>query len=455
MVIGLDRTRCCSWERLRGICRGVSVLGLVGSSACRGAAGSAALASSEHSVDTDRAARHRQRRLSTVYPGWGSGGAFGGSHTRSLLCVLERPGRALSDLFLCSPWAQAIASASISNWKVGSGSCRVHPLLPLGALMHERVPAPNPSAEIEQMRRRDPRLREPTDQQQLVQMPGVRPVRLRSLLLALQTGGLSRLGQMPRSAYVPHLLHEKPPAGRCLQRDLERCAIQPLKPPRHRDPVRRRDSRMSDLAGERVDPLRRDLRPVLIHPHHDRHQTPHPLASPAVINAPLKSQARRASHTVEHGRYLRSIGRPRGRNPRAPMTPFDAEDRPPSPPHHADWHINIFRRPGQPGVRRQLWRERSSVPARRTGRRAAVDHRVGDLGAASMRRSLNVSLASERCRRAHLRRRLRRYTTPQPRSRPRTFQRLCSAARRWLEMIAPWPSAGHARVSSKNTLRSV
>ena len=33
---------------------------------------------------------------------------------------------------------------------------RVHPLLPLGALMHQRVPAPHPGAQIEQMRGRDP-----------------------------------------------------------------------------------------------------------------------------------------------------------------------------------------------------------------------------------------------------------------------------------------------------------
>jgi hypothetical protein len=33
---------------------------------------------------------------------------------------------------------------------------RVHPLLPLGALMHEHVPAPHPRTEVEHVRRRDP-----------------------------------------------------------------------------------------------------------------------------------------------------------------------------------------------------------------------------------------------------------------------------------------------------------
>ena len=64
----------------------------------------------------------------------------------------------------------------------------------------------------------------------------------------------------------------------------------------HRDPVRRRDSRTADLAGERVDPLRRDLRPVLIHPHHDRHQTP--TLSPAQRSSTRRSKARRAGHRI-------------------------------------------------------------------------------------------------------------------------------------------------------------
>ncbi len=49
-----------------------------------------------------------------------------------------------------------------------------------------------------------------------------------------------------------------------------------------------------------------------------------------------------ASHIVNHGRYLLSIGRPRGRNRRVPTTPFDAEDRPPSPPDHANRDMTSF-----------------------------------------------------------------------------------------------------------------
>jgi hypothetical protein len=44
---------------------------------------------------------------------------------------------------------------------------RVHPLLPLRSLVNEGVPAPYPGAEVKQARGRDPRLREPAEQQQL------------------------------------------------------------------------------------------------------------------------------------------------------------------------------------------------------------------------------------------------------------------------------------------------
>jgi hypothetical protein len=84
--------------------------------------------------------------------------------------------------------------------------------------------------------------------------------------------------------------------------------------------MRRRHARAADLASRRVDPLGRDLRPVLIEPHHDRPRTLHARA--------LEHRARRprgidvqpdALRTVGHGRYLLfELGRPRGRNPRAP-----------------------------------------------------------------------------------------------------------------------------------------
>jgi hypothetical protein len=98
---------------------------------------------------------------------------------------------------------------------------RVYPLLPLGALVHQRVTAPHMRAQVQRVRRRDPRLREPADQQQLTQMPGIRPAGLRALPSALQTARLRRLSQMRVRADPLELLNHKPPARRCLARDLE------------------------------------------------------------------------------------------------------------------------------------------------------------------------------------------------------------------------------------------
>jgi hypothetical protein len=120
------------------------------------------------------------------------------------------------------------------------------------------VPAAHPGAEIEQMRGRDQRLRQPADQQQLALMASVGPVGLRALLLALQRARLRRLSEMHIGADPPRLLDHEPPARRGLQRHLE---ILTRKPPEERpDPfaVRRRDPRAGDLPRDRVDPLRGD-----------------------------------------------------------------------------------------------------------------------------------------------------------------------------------------------------
>ena len=106
---------------------------------------------------------------------------------------------------------------------------RVDPLLPLGPLMGEQMPRPDPGAEIEDVRGRDPRLRQPADQQQLPQMPGISPVGLRALLLALQRGRLRRLGQVHLGADPLQFLDHEPPARRRLQRDLEPLALEPIK----------------------------------------------------------------------------------------------------------------------------------------------------------------------------------------------------------------------------------
>src|SRR4029434_4757697 len=74
----------------------------------------------------------------------------------------------------------------------------------------------------------------------------------------------------------PHAATPRPrtAAGRRLQRDLELLTTEPLREPAHASPVRRRDPRSRDLTGLGVDPLRGDLRSMLIQTHYDRHPGP-------------------------------------------------------------------------------------------------------------------------------------------------------------------------------------
>lgn len=125
-------------------------------------------------------------------------------------------------------------------------------------------PGPNPRAEIENVRRRDPRVRDPADSQQLAQMSGVSKVSLRAPLLALQRARFGRLRQMHLSTDTLEFRNDDPPAGRCLQRDFKTALAERLQERADTSPVRRRDPRARDLTGDGVDPLRRDLRPVLI-----------------------------------------------------------------------------------------------------------------------------------------------------------------------------------------------
>ena len=133
-------------------------------------------------------------------------------------------------------------------------------------------------------------------------MPGIGKIGLRAPLLALQRARLGRLREMHLSTDPLELLHHEPPADRRLQRDLKTGPTKRVQERADTGPVCRHDPRARDLTGDRVDPLRCDLRPVLIQAHHHRHAaTPsHNAAGAPQHTAPTGS----ASHTVNHGRYL-------------------------------------------------------------------------------------------------------------------------------------------------------
>ena len=120
---------------------------------------------------------------------------------------------------------------------------RLDALLPLAMLLGERVAQPHPRAQVEDVRRRDPRLGHPAGHQQLAQVPGVGAVVLGVLLVALQSGGVRRLGEMHDRSDPLQLLDHEPPAGRRLQRDLQLLAAKPGQEPAHARAVRRRHAR--------------------------------------------------------------------------------------------------------------------------------------------------------------------------------------------------------------------
>src|SRR5581483_7188489 len=117
---------------------------------------------------------------------------------------------------------------------------RLDPLLPLTTLMRERVPQPYPRSQIEDVLRRDPRLRQPPTRQQLADMPRISTVGLRAPLVPTHRSRLSRLRQMHSGANTLELVSHEPPAGRGLQRDLELLPTEPLTEPPDPGPMRRR-----------------------------------------------------------------------------------------------------------------------------------------------------------------------------------------------------------------------
>src|SRR5665213_2513496 len=129
-------------------------------------------------------------------------------------------------------------------------------------------------------------------------MARVGPVSLRTLLLALQRARLSRLRQMHISADPLELLDHEPPARRRLQRHLQIGPIEPGQELPDPGTVSWRDPRATNLPGDRVEPLRRDLRTMLIHPHHQRHEITIPSTATTSATRAKRTALRIPSTTV-------------------------------------------------------------------------------------------------------------------------------------------------------------
>jgi hypothetical protein len=75
-------------------------------------------------------------------------------------------------------------------------------------------------------------------------------------------------------AYPVQLLHDETPPSGCLQGHLELRTIKARQELAHALAMRRSDPRAGDFARHRVDPLRSDLRSVLVESQYDCHPGP-------------------------------------------------------------------------------------------------------------------------------------------------------------------------------------
>src|SRR6516162_5501353 len=105
-------------------------------------------------------------------------------------------------------------------------------------------------------------------------MPGIRTVALRAFLRPAQVRRLRRLSHAHHRTNTAQLLHEEPPPGRGLKRDLELPTDEPLQEPAHASPIRRRDPTALHLAGIGIQPISSDLRSMLVKSHYDAHKGP-------------------------------------------------------------------------------------------------------------------------------------------------------------------------------------
>jgi hypothetical protein len=90
-------------------------------------------------------------------------------------------------------------------------------LLPGGALVDQGLVQPDLGASLEHVRRRDPRLGQPTPHEQVAEVASVSPVGLGVAFVAPQRAGVGRLGQVRGDLGQPEFLNDIPPAGTALQ----------------------------------------------------------------------------------------------------------------------------------------------------------------------------------------------------------------------------------------------
>jgi hypothetical protein len=148
---------------------------------------------------------------------------------------------------------------------------RVDALLPGGALVDQRLAQTHQRAQLEHMRRWDPRLRQLAREQQPQLQITVGVVGLRPPLPAAPGSRLGRIREMGGVAGPLDLLDHEPPTGRPVEREVGLTAGELFQPRAHLGPRRRRDPTAPHLTRITVERLVGDL----VSMHIQRHYHPH------------------------------------------------------------------------------------------------------------------------------------------------------------------------------------
>ena len=104
---------------------------------------------------------------------------------------------------------------------------RVDPLQPFGALVDQRLAQADAGAQVEDVRRRDPRFGQAALDQQLPHEARVEAIGLRAALGPALGARLGRLGQVHLGADALELLDDEPPARHRLHRRDQLGAVKP------------------------------------------------------------------------------------------------------------------------------------------------------------------------------------------------------------------------------------
>jgi hypothetical protein len=136
---------------------------------------------------------------------------------------------------------------------------RVDALEPRRALVDQRVAQAHLTAQLGDVRRRDPRLRQASVGEELAQVAGVEAVGLRAALRAAQGARVGQLGQVGLRADALKLLAHEPPAGGGFERRPDLLTREVGEEVPQGGPIGRSDAAGLDLTRLLVERIEGDL----------------------------------------------------------------------------------------------------------------------------------------------------------------------------------------------------